>query len=585
MNAKATLLRQQLASGKIIRIMGAHNGLGARLVERHRFDGVWASGLEVSTAYGLPDANILTMTENLEAARAMNDATRLPVVCDCDTGYGNASNVMHTVRRYEASDLAAIVIEDQRFPKLNSLVQGRQELVSLEEFSGKIRAAKQAQRSADFMVFARVEALIAGFGLEEALRRAHAYADAGADGIVIHSKASTPDEIFAFSQRWKRRAPLVAIPTTYFQVTASELEREGFSMVIYANQGLRASIRALDSVFQMIAASGTTAPVEKEIASLQEVFELQGLTRMKEEEKRYLGRGRVSAVIPAARDHRTQADLMDLLKDKPLCMMDIAGRTLLERQVDLLRSAGIQEVTVVGGHQHDKIKAESVNVLHNPDYQRCGCAQSILLAQNPLNQDILILYSDILFHPQILERLLHSPHEITLVIDRAYQTLPPRDKPLDLVCVEEAPSAAQASRDLQLSGIKRIRSIGKRLPPEKAGHEFIGLAYLRGTGYAKLQTAWRTAMNRAQDRPYHESPSVAKADFTDLILDLLDQQVPVFGMEIDHGWSEIHSLDDHKRVCSYFQSKPTLPVAADRGGTLLAAEEMPRRSSDAASRR
>jgi len=185
MNAtKVSLLRTRLASGSIVRVMGAHNGLGARLVERHLFDGVWASGLEVSTAYGLPDANLLTMTENLEAARAMNDATRLPVVCDCDTGYGNASNVMHMVRRYEAAGLAAIVIEDQRFPKLNSLVQGRQELVSLEEFVGKIRAAKEAQRESDFVVFARVEALIAGLGLEEALRRAHAYADAQAFGCA-----------------------------------------------------------------------------------------------------------------------------------------------------------------------------------------------------------------------------------------------------------------------------------------------------------------------------------------------------------------------------------------------------------------
>jgi phosphoenolpyruvate phosphomutase len=544
--------------------MGAHNGLGARLVERHFFDGVWASGLEVSTAHGLPDANILTMTENLEAARAMNDATQLPVVCDCDTGYGNASNVMHMVRRYETAGLAAIVIEDQRFPKLNSLVQGRQELVSLEEFVGKIRAAKEAQRGADFMVFARVEALIAGFGLEEALRRAQAYADAGADGIVIHSKASTPDEIFAFARSWKGRAPLVAIPTTYFKVTASELEREGFSMVIYANQGLRASIRALDRVFETIMASGTTAAVEREIASLEEVFELQGLTRMKEEEKRFLDRGRVRAVIPAARDHRFQADLMELLKDKPLCMVDIAGRTLLERQVDLLRSAGVQEVTVVGGHLHDKIKAEAVTVLYNPDYERCGCAHSILQVQNPLNRDVLILYSDILFDPQILERLLRSPHEITLVIDRAYRTLPPRDKPLDLVWVEETPSAAQGPRDLRLSGFKRIRSIGKRVPREKAGHEFIGLAYLRGEGFAKLQAAWAKALSHVQDRPYYESPTVEKADFTDLMLDLLDEEVPVFGMEIDHGWSEIHSLDDHERVCSHFQSKPTVPAAPSR---------------------
>ncbi len=254
---------------------------------------------------------------------------------------------------------------------------------------------------------------------------------------------------------------------------------------------------------------------------------------------------------------------MDLLKDKPLCMVEMAGRTLLERQVDLLRSAGIQEVTVVGGHRHEQIKAESVQVLYNPDYGRCGCAQSILQLRNPLNRNVLILYSDILFDPQILERLLRSPHEITLVIDRAYQTLPPRDKPLDLVSVERA-SSAQASRDLRLSGFKRIRAIGKRVPREEAGHEFIGLAYLRGDGFSKLQAAWLEAQRRGHDRPYYESPTVEKADFTDLVLDLLDQEFGIFGMEIDHGWSEIHSLDDYERACSYFQSKPIAAAVSGR---------------------
>lgn len=561
MTPKASLLRKQLASGKILRIMGAHNGLGARLIERHHFDGVWASGLEVSTAHGLPDANILTMTENLEAARSINEATRLPVVCDCDTGYGNTPNVMHMVRRYEAAGLAAIVMEDQQFPKLNSLVQGRQELVSIEEFAGKLRAAKEAQQGADFLVFARVEALIAGFGLEEALRRAHAYVDAGADGVVIHSKASSPQEVFAFARQWERRAPLIAIPTTYFSVTASELEREGFSMVIYANQGLRASIRAVDRVMRAIDLSGTTATVEDQIAPLQEVFDLQGLSRMREEEKKFRNRGRVQAVIPAARDHRFQADLKDLLQDKPLCMVDVAGRTLLDRQVDLLRSVGIEEVTVIGGYLYDKIKAESVTVLYNPDYERSGCAQSILHARDRLKRDALVIYSDILFDRQILERLLRSPHEITLVIDRAYRTLPARDKPLDLVWVEGSPSGTPASRDLRLSGLQKIRFIGKQVPREKAGHEFIGIAYFQGEGLVKLKESWDRALRAFQDRPFYEAPTVEKADLTDLILYLLDQGVPIFGMEIDRGWSEIHSLDDYRRVLSHFQAEPAVPVS------------------------
>jgi phosphoenolpyruvate phosphomutase len=538
--------------------MGAHNGLGARLIERYRFDAIWAGGLEVSTAYGLPDANILTMTENLEAARAMNDATRLPVVCDCDTGYGNASNVKHMVRRYEAAGLAAAVIEDKHFPKLNSFIHGRQELVSIEEFAGKMQAAKEAQRGPDFMVFARVEALIAGFGLEEALRRAHAYVDAGADGIAIHSKAPQPNEVFAFARRWARRAPLVAIPTTYFQVTAAELERAGFSMVIYANQGLRASIRALQGVFEEIDRSGTTAGVEARIAPMKEVFDLQGMSQMREDEKKFLSQRKTQGVIPAARNHQFQADLKPLLNDRPLCMVDIAGKTLLDRQIALLQSVGAEEVLVVGGHLYEKIKADGAKLLYNPDYRDRGCAHSILCAGERLTRDTLIVYSDILFDQKILDRLLESPHDITLVIDRAYQTLPPRDKQLDLVRVEGSPRGPQASRDLNLGVFKKIGRIGRQIPREEADHEFIGIAYLREAGLRKLKSCWEEALESFRGRPFYEAPSVEQADFTDLILYLLDQGVPIFGMEIEHGWSEIHSLDDYARVCSHFQAPQAL---------------------------
>src|SRR3989338_5935201 len=175
MKRKSTYLRELFQAKKIVRIMGAHDGLGAKLIEQHHFDGVWASGFEISTAHAVPDANLLTMTENLAAAQAMNDATSLPVVCDCDTGYGNAAKVMHMVRKYEAAGLAAVVIEDKVFPKVNSFIPGRQELASIEEFVGKIQAAKNAQQHLDFMVFARVEALIVGWGQEDALRRARAY--------------------------------------------------------------------------------------------------------------------------------------------------------------------------------------------------------------------------------------------------------------------------------------------------------------------------------------------------------------------------------------------------------------------------
>lgn len=558
MNPKALLLRKKLKSGQIVRVMGAHNPLGAKLIEKCSFDAIWASGLEISTAHALPDANILTMTENLEAARAIHEASHLPVVCDCDTGYGNATQVMHMIRRYEAAGIAAVVIEDKRFPKINSLLSAKQELATIEEFVGKIQAAKKAQLDPEFMVIARVEALIAGLGMEEALRRAHAYADAGADGIVIHSKAKTPAEIFLFAEQWKKEIPLVAIPTTYFHVTATELEKGGFSMAIYANQGLRASIRAMKEVFERIDRDGCTAAVENEIAPLAEVFEIQGMKDMQADEERFVRGESIQAVIPAARDHQFQPELAEDLKDKPLCMLDIGGRTLLERQMDLLASASVGEVFVVGGHLHDRIQAQGAQVLYNPDYKNCQCAGSILFAREKLKDNVLIVYSDILFDRRILDQLLQSPHPITLVIDRAYQSLPPRKKALDLVRAESF--QGNGGRRLDLGVFKPVRDIGKNIRAGEPTHEFIGMALLRPEGIRQLGKAWDEALSQFANRPFYEAPSARLADFTDLIKFLLERGFPVHGMEIEQGWSEIHSREDYDRVRAHYSRPLQQPV-------------------------
>ena len=203
---KSRQLREQLRRPGAVVAVGAHDAMSARLIERAGFDAVWASGFAISAAqFALPDANVITMTESLEVIRQMIRATNIPLIADVDNGYGNAVNVMRTVIEYEAAGVAAISLEDNIFPKRCSFYSGVQrELVSIEEHCGKLRAAKQAQRSADFMVIARTEALIAGWGMEEALQRTHAYADAGADAILIHSKAPTAVEVMEFARRWSR---------------------------------------------------------------------------------------------------------------------------------------------------------------------------------------------------------------------------------------------------------------------------------------------------------------------------------------------------------------------------------------------
>ena len=286
---KSSQLRELLERPGIIRLVGAHNALGAKLVERAGFEGVWAGGLGISASYALPDASIVSMSQYLEAARQMNEAVSIPIVSDCDTGYGNANNVIYMVKMFEAADIAGVCMEDKKFPKDNSLLEGgRQHLAPIEEFQGKIRAVKDTQKSEDFVIIARIEALIADWGQEEALKRAHAYVDAGADAVLIHSKKNTPDEVVEFIKRFKNRRPVVFVPTTYPMITIKELEELQVKIVIYANQALRAAGKAMEDVFEEIKRTGCICTIEDKIVPVKHIFELQGTLEMKEKEGKYL---------------------------------------------------------------------------------------------------------------------------------------------------------------------------------------------------------------------------------------------------------------------------------------------------------
>ncbi|MCY7886622.1 phosphoenolpyruvate mutase [Bacillus spizizenii] len=284
---KAKKLRELLYSNQVVRVMGAHNGLSAKLAEQAGFHAIWASGLEISASYAVPDANILTMTENLQAAVVMNESTSIPIICDCDSGYGSVNNVIRMVKEYERNGIAGICIEDKQFPKLNSFVKGSQKLADIDEFSNKIRAAKDVQKNPDFVVIARIEALIAGQGMDEALIRAYAYEAAGADAILIHSKENQPNEIKEFVKQFTGAVPIVIVPTTYPHITVKEMELLGINMVIYANHGLRSSIKAMQETFSQILLDGNTVGVEDNIVSMKTVFELQGMYDMRKQEDMY----------------------------------------------------------------------------------------------------------------------------------------------------------------------------------------------------------------------------------------------------------------------------------------------------------
>ncbi|MDG4808723.1 phosphoenolpyruvate mutase [Micromonospora sp. WMMD1120] len=284
---KTAALRNILSAPSIARIMGAHSPLSARMASEADFDAIWASGLEISALAGVPDANILSMSQSLQAAADIAAAVDIPVLADCDSGFGNVNNVVDMVQRYERAGIAGVCIEDKQYPKLNSFVEGNQDLAPVRDFTAKIIAATQVRTDPDFVVVARIEALIAGAGMDEALRRAEAYASAGADALLIHSKQSSPDQVCEFRQRFPGEIPLVVVPTTYHTVTAADLEALGFGAVIYANHALRGSIAAMQEVLEQIIQDGTSHHVESRIASLSRVFELQGMGRMLEQQVQF----------------------------------------------------------------------------------------------------------------------------------------------------------------------------------------------------------------------------------------------------------------------------------------------------------
>ncbi len=289
-SVQANRLRKLMAEKDLVIGVGARDGLEAKLVENAGFDFVWSSSLGVSASYAVPDASLISMKQYIEAARSMAEVVDIPIIIDADTGYGNANNVIYAVKQFEQASLAGMSMEDKKFPKDNSLlVGGRQELARIEEFCGKIKAAKDTQSSDDFVVIARVEALIAGWGQAEAMKRAIAYVEAGADSILMHSKSKTPDEVVEFVKAWDARAPITLVPTTYPELTEAKIKELGkVKIVIYANQTFRAAVKATEEVLQEIKKAKGINTIDDMITSVTRLFELQGVPQMKENEKRYL---------------------------------------------------------------------------------------------------------------------------------------------------------------------------------------------------------------------------------------------------------------------------------------------------------
>lgn len=551
--SKARKLRELLASREPVLVIGAHNGLTAKLGEDAGFDAIWASGFEISASHAMPDANILTMAENLSIARSMNDAVEAPIIADCDNGYGNAINVMRMVEEYEKAGIAAVCIEDNVFPKRCSFYDSvKRELESVEEFAGKIRAAKETQKDPDFVVIARTEALIAGWGMEEALKRGRAYADAGADLVLIHSKAKLPDEIIEFAKQWDRETPLVSVPTTYNTISAPELAENGFKAVIFANHGLRSAIKSTQATLSKLRETQRLSTIDESIVPMKEVYRLMGVDELQANEAQYLPTTsqNVSAVIVAA-GQGFKEHLMPLIADRPKSMLEVKGKTILQRQIDSLISYGVRSISVVRGYKKEMVDIADVRYFDNDNFANTTALGSFLTAEEVLKGRTLLLYGDIVFDRGILERLLRSEADITVVVDHAHSGAHASVNGSS----PSYPEMVQTQRQLKSEGLflpddslNTALKAGRKLDKLQANAEFIGMALFSEEGIEQFKAAYHDAKARNAEGAFHEAESFDKASFSDMLQELIDRGLAVSCLDIYKGWAEVDTFDDYRNM-------------------------------------
>lgn len=283
----ATQLRRLITGAETGFIMEAHNALSAKIAENAGFSALWASSLTISASMGLRDANELTWSQSLDLVSAMVDAVSVPILMDADSGYGDFNIFGRFVRKASERGIAGVCIEDKLFPKINSFAETKQYLADVDDFCGKIAAAKANQTHPDFCVVARTEAFVTGASLDEALSRAHAYYDAGADAVLVQSKLATADEILAFANAWNNTAPLIVVPTTYSATPTATLQGAGIAAIIWANHSLRASIRAIENLTAHVYRQQSLHGVDEVVASIEDIFKLTDMDTLLADTKRY----------------------------------------------------------------------------------------------------------------------------------------------------------------------------------------------------------------------------------------------------------------------------------------------------------
>jgi phosphoenolpyruvate phosphomutase len=525
---KTTRLRGLLRSRELSFLMEAHSGLSAKIAEEAGFEGIWGSGLSISAALGVRDNNEASWTQVLEVVEFMADGTAIPILLDGDTGYGNFNSMRRLVQKLEQRGVAGVCIEDKIFPKTNSFLRGSaQPLADIDEFAGKIKAGKEAQRDDDFVIVARVEAFIAGWGLEEALARAEAYRKAGADAILIHSALRSPKEILAFKKEWGDRLPVVIVPTKYYTTPTDVFREHGISVVIWANHLMRASLVAMQETARRIKGDENLMSVEDRVAPLAEVFRLQGESELEAAEKLYLPKnaeGARAIVLAASRGE----ELGDLTKDKPKCMVDVAGKPLLARVANAYRAAGIKDLTVVRGYKKDAVNVTSVAYVDNDDYASTQEALSLKKAASALTGPAIISYGDVLFKKYIVQQLIDTDDDFVVAVDTDWRDSRNRGRLADyVVCSAPNGKRSFASRVVVNDLVTDVEAPG-------VTGEWMGFLKVSARGAEVL----RARLESLDDE------RIRRSKVPDLIKLLIQDGHAVRAIYTTGHWLDVDSVDD-----------------------------------------
>ena len=350
------------------------------------------------------------------------------------------------VKKLEQRDIAGVCIEDKIFPKTNSFLRGNgQPLADINEFCGKIKAGKDVQQDDDFIIVARLEAFITGSGLEEALKRAEAYRQAGADAILVHSRLSNASEIFDFMKHWENRAPIVIVPTKYYTTPTDEFRKRKISLAIWANHIFRGSIQKMQEIATQIYREQNLLSVEDSIVPIKEIFRLQDDKELERAEELYLnpkpGNQRSAIILASTRGEQ----LGKLTMSIPKTMIKIGKKSILERAVEHLNEYYIKNISVVAGYKKEAINLPNLNIIENDKYETTGEMVSLSKAIDTVQGESVILFGDILFKKYFLSIILDDPADIVIIVDSAF--LLDKQYQSDFVHVYQVEGASLFPRD------------------------------------------------------------------------------------------------------------------------------------------